>query len=139
MRAICRVLLGTTIACGIAACGVTTPSSLTTEPTFSGSVTPGATSSSHIALFTSQKTGEFILKITSLTPDSGATLTAYYGTPTTDASGNAFCVPITSAPAGLSHAAFDTTLAAGQYCVYFADPLKTLPTTESYQATIQHS
>jgi hypothetical protein len=139
MRAISRLLLGTALACGVAACGVTTPSSLTLEPTFSGTVDRGATSSSHVAIFTAQKTGEFILTITSLTPDTGATLTAEYGTPTTDSSGNVFCVPITTAPAGLNRSAFDTTLPAGQYCVFFADPGITLPQTETFQATIKHS
>lgn len=142
MRALSRLLAGTALAAlagAAAGCGVTTPSSLITEPVFSGTVSPGGVTSSATATFKTQKTGEFILKITSLTPDGGATLTAVYGQPTVDASGNPACALLGSAPAGLNKAAFDQQLPAGTYCVQFSDISAALPRTETFQATIQHS
>jgi hypothetical protein len=137
MRLILHSAFACGVACGLAACGVTNPSDLTMEPAFSGAVAPFGAST--IKLFSTSKTGEFIVNVTAMSPDNGATLTAIYGASGVDANGNPACLPEGSAPAGLNKLVFDQTLPKGDYCFQLYDATGALPRTESFTVTIQHS
>jgi hypothetical protein len=134
MQSISRLLVGGALACGLAACSVTSPSDLTSQ-TFSDSVAPGSQSSQF--QFSTSKTGEFIVKIATITPDSGATLVVEYGTSSVVA-GVAGCSVISAVPAGQGKAALDIQLPKGDYCLFMADPNSSLPRTESFTATVSH-
>ena len=135
MQATIRVILAGLLAGVVAACGVTSPSDLKTD-TWSDSVAPGSASGQFI--FNNGKTGEVIVKITALSPDTGASLTFQYGAPATlnNQVGCAF-QPFPSI-LGLNRGTLDTQLPAGDYCVQMSDPAGALPRTQTFTATIQH-
>jgi len=122
------------VALGLAGCGVTNPSDLTSE-TFSGTVQPGVGApANNQFLFSVGKTGEFIATITALSPDSGATVGGQYGTPTPGG-----CAIIGSNPlGGLNKQLFDITLPAGSYCFQVYDSLG-IPRAQTFTLVLQHS
>jgi hypothetical protein len=118
------------VASSVAACGVTQPSDLKNQ-VFVGSVAPGGVSNT--AFFSTSKTGEFIVKVGIVSPDSGATFTAIYGQPA-----GASCGVLGSAPAGQGKTAFDQQLPKGDYCFQMIDPTFALPQTENFTVTISY-
>jgi hypothetical protein len=129
-----RILLAAACACALAACGVTSPSDLAMD-TFSGSVAPGSQSAQFS--FKQAKTGEFVVKVTSVTPDSAATLLFNYGG-AGSVNGVAGCGVTGSFPAqqGIST---DTQLPAGDYCAFMSDPgVPAIPRSENFTVTVSH-
>lgn len=122
------------LACAAAACGVTSPSDLKTE-TWNDAILPGSTSGQFA--FTTSKTGEFIVKITALSPDSGVVMTLEYGTPAV-LSGVTGCAVISAASAGLNKTAFDIQLPKGTYCLEMVDVNGSLPRPQAFTASVQH-
>jgi hypothetical protein len=83
--------------------------------------------------FSTSKTGEFIVKVGLVAPDSGASFTAVYGQPS-----GGFCGILAAASAGQGSTAFDTQLPKGDYCFQMTDPTIALPQTESFTVTISY-
>jgi hypothetical protein len=137
MRAV-RIALGVAVACvaalGLAACHVTSPSDLTND-TWTGVVAPGGASTQFN--FNTGKTGEFILKINSITPDAGAAFTVIYGQPGTS-NGVAGCNVSGSAIGGTTVDVFDFSLPSGPWCLQMTDPTVALPRSETFSATVSH-
>jgi len=126
------LLLGT-----LAGCGITNPSDLTMEPPFTGSISPGETSASGLSLptanFSTGKTGEFIVTVTSVSPDSGASIGVQYGQESAGLCG--IDAQVTS---GQGATAFDFQLPKGDdYCVQVYDA-GFLPRTETFSIAISH-
>jgi hypothetical protein len=130
-----RVLLAVVSACGLAACGVTNPSDLATV-TFSGTVDPGSQSTQFSVR--QAKTGEFVVKVTAVAPDSGATLLFEYGGAAT-VGGVAGCSVSGGFPVQQNKST-NIQLPAGDYCVFMADPgSPPLPKTESFTMVLSHT
>jgi hypothetical protein len=134
MRFVFHLVTATAIAIGLAGCGVTNPSDLRSE-TFSDSV--ATASISNTFFFSTSGTGEFTVKMTALTPDNGATLTAYVGIPTT-VGGVQSCNVQYSAGAGLNRTFFDQQLPKGDWCFQMVDPTGALPRTQTFTVVISH-
>ena len=136
LRIALAVLAAGTLA---AACGVTTPSDLKTEPLFIGTIHPGDTVGSGAALptmtFTSGSTGEFIVKVISVTPDSGATIGILYGAPSAGLCGLEGNV----LAAQQGHTAFDQQLPQGDYCLQVYDSGLSFTVPETFTISVQHS
>jgi hypothetical protein len=133
MSTLGRLLVGMALVASVAACGVTSPSDLTSQ-TWTGSVSPGGTSSQFN--FSTSKTGEFIVKITAESPDSGAALLIEYGTPQT-ASGIGGCGVISGVPGYQGTTPFDIQLPKGDFCMIATDA-GSLTRTETFTATVSH-
>ena len=130
MRVLFHLAAACVLASSVAACGVTSPSDLKSQ-TFTGLVVPGGVSNTF--LFSTSKTGEFIVKVGTVAPDSGASFTAIYGQPS-----GGFCGIIQAASAGQGSTAFDPQLPKGDYCLQMTDPNIALPHTESFTVTISY-
>jgi len=126
-----RIVGAVVLAAGLAAgCSVTSPSDLT-QQTFTGTVSPGGNAQ---FVFTQNKTGEFIAKLTAIAPDSGATLGGQYGSPVSNG-----CAVIGNNPlGGVNTEFFDITLPAGSYCFQVYDS-GTLPRAQTFTLLIEHS
>lgn len=136
----CRPLLRAIVACAIAglfaawcsACGLSDPSNNKSD-TFSGTVPLGGTGPLH-TFTVSKNGGEFNIKITSLSPDSGTTLGMRYGqfTSSTD------CIAINQTGiAALNKTAFSGPISKGDFCaVVFDNGLITR--AETYTITVSH-
>src|SRR6476660_1060786 len=105
------------LVCLLPACGVTTPSDLTTEQPVTGSIAPGS-GTTVTQIFTTSSTGEFTATVTGISPDSGVTVVAAYGFP---AANNTFCGIQNSTVTGVGHTAFDLTLPKGDYCFQISE------------------
>jgi hypothetical protein len=98
----------------LGACGVTNPSDLMTQ-TFQGTIAAGG--APVVFSFSTNKTGEFIATLTSLTPDSGAAVGVAYGQPS-----SGVCNLIQQMTAGPNGSpAFDFQLPEGAYCLEVLD------------------
>jgi hypothetical protein len=127
--AVSLLLLGSLVACG-----VTSPSDLTSQ-TFQGTVASGGTSA--VFNFSTGKTAEFIVSITSLTPDSGAAVAVGYGQLS-----SGVCSLINEnlfvGPGGPP--AFDLQLPEGSYCIEVLDAGDVPPGhTESFNLVVSHA
>jgi hypothetical protein len=138
MRTLIHVAVAALIAVGLAACGITSPSDLKTEPPFIGTIHPGdilgTATNLPTAFFTASKTGEFIVKVVSMMPDSGATVGISYGAPSGDVCSSENNNPI----AQQGHTAFDQTLPSGDYCLQVYDSGGGLTVPETFNISIQH-
>jgi len=137
MRTLIHAAIAVLVACGLAACGITSPSDLKTEPPFTSTIHPGDIPGTTTGLptinFTASKTGEFIVKVISVTPDTGATIGVLYGAPANGvcgAEGNA-------AAAQQGHTVFDQTLPEGDYCLQVYDS-GLLNRAETFTLSVQH-
>ncbi len=129
-----RLAIACVVTCA-AACGVTNPSDLKTE-THSGTVPRGGQSEQFPV--SPGKTGEFIVKVTAIAPDTGAVLLWNYGTPGVDPNtGLAGCFVIGSFPAALNKTVLDTQLPKSTYCMFMSDP-GNLPQAETFTFTVSH-
>jgi len=133
MRIAIHIVVALLLAGTFAACGVTSPSDLFAEPAYTGTVVPGNTSASML-LFSTTKTGEFIVKVDSVSPDTGATIGILYGQPS-----NGLCGVIQQSPlSGQGRTAFDIQLQKGSYCLQAYDS-GFLVRTESFSISVSHS
>jgi hypothetical protein len=133
MRAATHVVVAFFLAGTLAACGITSPSDLIAEPPYTGTVLPGSVSVNTL-IFSTTKTGEFIVKVDSVSPDTGATIGIQYGQPS-----NGLCGLISQNPiSGQGRTAFDLQLPKGAYCLQVYDS-GFLVHTESFSISVSHS
>jgi hypothetical protein len=116
----------------LAGCGITSPSDLTNQ-TFTGTIATGGNPVTFN--FSTSKTGEFIAKITSLTPDSGLAVGVAYGQPSSGTC-NILNENTTVGPNGTP--AFDLQLPEGTYCVEVLDSGFLAGRTETFTLVISH-
>jgi hypothetical protein len=139
MRTLIHAAVAVVVAVGLAACGITSPSDLKTEPPFTGTIHPGDTIGSGNGLptlpFTQSKTGEFIVKITAMAPDTGATIGVLYGAPSAGLCG----AENANSASQLGHTVFDQTLPGGDYCLQVFDSGGGLTRPETFTISVQHS
>ena len=133
MRIVIHVAVALLLAGSFAACGITSPSDLIVESAYTGTVVPGNLSAS-ILLFSTTKTGEFIVKVDSVSPDTGATIGILYGQPSNGLCGVAQQSPLS----GQGRTAFDIQLVKGSYCLQVYDS-GFLVRTESFSISVSHS
>jgi hypothetical protein len=117
----------------LAACGITSPSDLTNE-TFMGTIASGGTPV--VFPFSASRTGEFVAKITSLTPDSGSAVGVAYGQPS---SGMCSLINQNNIVGPGGPPAFDFQLPAGAYCAEVYDSGFLPPgRTEAFTLVVSH-
>jgi hypothetical protein len=117
-----------TIACG----GVTSPSNNTTE-TFTGTVSPGIGNTGPVHPFTVSNTGEYTVKVTSLTPISSI----FFGTVLGQLQGSS-CAPLQQNSLSIVNSPlFGGPITRGNYCVVVYD-VGTMTTAETYTMTVSH-
>lgn len=114
------------------ACGISSPSSNKTD-TFSGTVAVAGIGPVHNFTVT-QSGGEVSIKITSLSPDTGATLGVRYGpyTSSTECLANA-----QTGVAGLNKTALSGLIAKGNFCLLVFDS-GLITRAETYTITVSH-
>jgi hypothetical protein len=121
-----------TLALASSACGITDPSSNTTD-TFSGVMGPGFLPDIH-TFTVSKNGGEYSTELTALLPDTGATL----GIIVAQSIGNNACSAILfQGIAALSKTAASGPISSGTYCVEIFDN-QLLTRAETYTLTVSH-
>jgi len=120
-----------TVSCG----GITDPSKNQTE-TFNGTVTARGGQSAP-SWFNVSNTGEFTVKVTSMTPSFSSQFGVYYG----QGDGGSQCGAIfqNNQFATVNSPALSGQILKGLYCVVVYDFFSTFPTTgESFTLTVSH-
>jgi hypothetical protein len=120
------VILLACLGCG----GVTDPSKNTTE-TFTGTIAPGSPPTVHT--FNVSNTGEFSVKVTSMTP----TYNGYFATSLGFGDGCSLVQQNTFSIVG-AQALTGPIFQKGKYCVVASDVYGTMTTTETYTMTVSH-
>lgn len=120
-----------TASCG----GIVDPSKNTTE-TFTGTIPVQGTNS--CCSFSTNKTGEFTIKVTSLAPSNGA----FFGTVMSYAAGDGSCVgslqPLQQNSFGTVNVPVLTGLIyPGRYCIFLFD-IGSFTTPQNYTLTVSH-
>jgi hypothetical protein len=138
MRSVCAATLAAaallTVSCG----GVVDPSKNVTE-TFTGTVAVQGTSAGHG--FETSKTGEYAIKVTTLSPSSNA----FFGTVLAQGLSNGSCetsglsLPIIqqNSFSTVGTAALQSGIIPGKYCVFLFD-IGTFTVPQTYTLTVSH-
>ena len=115
-------------------CGISEPSNNVVDP-FTGTVALGGFAYQEFTV--GKDGGEVNIKLTSITPDSGATLGMLYGQIGVGAANN--CNPIVQTLATQGRTAISNRIAKGTFCLVMYDPGGNLMTrAQTYTAEVSH-